>query len=171
MLRSIIILLFTFGWITPAISADVVMRQIPNVKKVGEGQLSIAFWDIYAATLYAPNGQWNPQKPYALSILYFRDIEGKDIADRSVEEIKNQGFSDTARLEDWRNQMRDVFPNVTDGTELIALFIPNTKTIFYQNGTRIGVIKDPLFGQCFSDIWLSEKTSEPALRNALLGQP
>lgn len=169
MRRSLLTMILVFGFSVPAIAADIATQQIPNAQKVGEGKLSIAFWDVYDATLYAPNGQWNPKQPFALSIRYFREIDGMDIAERSAQEMKKQGFSDEKLLADWRKQMQAIFPDVKDGTELIALFTTH-KTTFYHNGTFAGVIGDPLFSVHFSNIWLSEETSEPALRKALLGQ-
>ena len=169
MRRSILTLFLVFAFAGPAVAAEVAINQIPNVQKVGEGRLSVAFWDVYDATLYAPNGQWNPKKPFALSIRYFREIEGADIAERSVAEMKKQGFSDEQSLTSWRKQMQAMFPDVKDGTELTALFTTQ-KTTFYHNGKIAGVIEDPQFTKQFSNIWLSEKTSEPSLRKALLGQ-
>lgn len=169
MRRRILIAVIALFFATPAIAADVATQQIPNAQKVGEGRLSVAFWDVYDATLYAPNGQWSPKQPFALSIRYFREIEGADIADHSVEEMKKQGFSDEQQLADWRKQMQDIFPDVKNGTELVALFIAH-KTTFYHDGRISGVIQDLQFSKHFSNIWLSEKTSEPALRKALLGQ-
>jgi Chalcone isomerase-like len=169
MQRSAIILLFALGFSSPALSSPAALKHVPNAQKVGEGRLSVAFWDVYDATLYAPNGQWSPDAPYALSIRYFREIEGTDIAERSIEEMKKQGFTDNTALASWNTQMRNIFPNTKNGTELTALFTSNKTTEFYHNGKRIGVIKDPLFGKQFFDIWLNKKTSEPSLRKALLG--
>lgn len=170
MRRSVLIMLFALGFGAPAVAADAVMQQIPNAHKVGEGRLSIVFWDVYDAALYAPDGEWNPEKPHALSIRYFREIEGADIAERSIEEMRKQGFSDERLLADWYKQMLAIFPDVKDGTELTALFTSKKTTDFYHNGKRIGSVNAPLFGKYFFDIWLGEKTSEPSLRKALLGQ-
>lgn len=170
MLKLTTFIVLYFMMTSHAYANHVVNQHMPDAKKVGEGRFSFVFWDVYDATLYAPNGKWSPERPYALSIRYFREINGADIADRSIEEIKKQGFSDVKSLEDWHKQMLAIFPDVKDGTELTALFTSNKKTTFYHNGKLIAVIKDPLFGKYFFDIWLSDKTSEPALRKALLGQ-
>jgi hypothetical protein len=155
---------------SPAWSLGVVTHTVPDAKKVGEARLTYAFWDVYDATLYAPKGMLHPTKPYALSIRYFRQIDGKAIAERSVEEIEKQGFSDAEKLASWHEKMREIFPNVQDGTVLTAVFIPNKKTIFYHGSEKIGVIKDAEFTKRFADIWLGEKTSEPLLREELLGR-
>lgn len=150
--------------------ADNAVRQhLPNAQEVGHGRLSLAFWDVYDATLYAPEGVWNAQKPAAISIRYFREIEGSDIADRSIEEMKKQGFTDSKILAEWHQQMINIFPDVTNGTELTAILTDTRSTDFYRDGHLIGRIKDPKFGTYFFNIWLSAKTSEPQLRKELLG--
>lgn len=142
---------------------------IPGAKVVGKGRLSIAFWDVYDATLYAPQGKWSPVTPFALSIHYFREIEGKDIADRSVKEIRQQGFADEVKLAAWNTQMKSLFPDVKNGSVLTAVFYPDKETVFYDGEKQIGSIKGEEFAKYFSGIWLGEKTSEPELRQELLG--
>lgn len=154
---------------SPVMANDVALKYIPNAEKVGTGRLSVVFWDVYDATLYAPNGKWDAHKPYALSIRYFREIEGGDIADRSAEEIRKQGFSDEATLSQWQTQMRNIFPGVRSGSELTAVYTAQQSTNFYADGKPIGSIKNPEFSMHFFNIWLSEKTSEPELRKKLLG--
>ena len=150
---------------TPAFAIEGVLRQIPDAKPVGEGRLSLVFWDIYDATLYAPNGK------FVLSLRYKQTIDGHEIADRSVQEIRKQGYQDEIRLAAWNSQMKAIFPNVKEGTVLSALFIPGEKTVFYSGDKQIGVIADAEFARLFSDIWIGDKTSEPQLRRKLLGLP
>lgn len=148
---------------------EVISTSVPSASVVGRGILSYAFWDVYEATLYAPKGQWNPAKPFALSIEYYHEIDGKDIADRSVQEMRRQGFSDEIKLAAWNAQMKAIFPNVKDGTVLSAVYLPGKQTTFYSESRTIGTIKGDDFGRLFFGIWLNEKTSEPELRRALLG--
>lgn len=169
MLRSALAFILMLTLYTSAYADDVILKQIPGAKVVGEGRLSIVFWDVYDATLYAPHGKLDMDKPFALSIRYMREIEGLDIAERSAEEIRGQGFSDEEKLADWNTQMKNIFPDTKHGTRLTAVFIPGKKTIFYEGDRQIGTIKDAEFTQMFSDIWLGEKTSEPGLRRKLLG--
>lgn len=151
-------------------ASDVIRSSVPDAAEVGRGVFTYAFWDVYEATLYAPQGEWSPTKPFALSIEYFREIQGKDIADTSVQEMRKQGFTDEAKLALWGGQMRDIFPNVKKGVVLSAVYIPQQKTVFYHGSDVVGVIQGDEFGESFFDIWLGEKTSKPKLRQALLGQ-
>ena len=128
-------------------------------------------WDVYEATLYAPEGIWRKDRPFALSLHYLRDISGREIADRSVQGMRKQGYIDEITLAAWYSQMRSIFPDVQNGTVLSGIFIPGRDTFFYEGDRLIGIIKGDLFAQWFFGIWLSENTSEPQLRKKLLGLP
>jgi hypothetical protein len=156
--------------VTPAYALDQIGQYVPQAEKVGHGRLSVMFWDVYDASLYAPNGKWDKSAPFALQLFYLRDIPGKKIADRSIEEIRNQGFQDEVRLADWHAQMIRIFPDVDKNTSLTGIYTDTGGTIFLSGSKEIGRINDPVFGKYFFDIWLSEKTSAPDLRQKLLGQ-
>lgn len=156
--------------ITPAYALDHIRTYVPNAEKVGQGRLTYMLWDVYDAALYAPSGDWQSDEPFALQLSYLRNIQGQKIADRSVEEIRAQGFSDEVRLADWHTQMRSIFPNVDEGIALTGVYTNAGETIFYEGDREIGRIKDPQFGRQFFNIWLSPQTSAPDLRRKLLGQ-
>ena len=156
--------------ITQLHAADYIRSEMPSVKRVGEGRLTYMFWDVYDAVLYAPDGQWSQNKPYALHLSYLRDIKGEKIADRSVKEMRAQGFSDEVKLAMWHAQMEEIFPDVREGDALTGLRTREGHTVFFQDGTEIGRIKDPEFSKRFFDIWLHENTSAPELRLKLLGR-
>lgn len=170
MLRKFFLLLTVFLLSAHgAFAAQGIFASVPNAAVVGRGILSYAFWDVYQATLYAPKGRWDPARPYALSIEYYQTIDGKDIADRSVQEMRKQGFADEVKMAAWNSQMKTIFPDVKDGTVLSAVYLPGNQTTFYKGSDAIGVIKGDDFGRLFFGIWLDERTSEPELRRALLG--
>lgn len=152
-----------------AIASDTILAAVPSASVVGHGVLTYAFWDVYKATLYAPKGRFDPRKPFALSIEYYHALGGRDIADKSVKEMRKQGFVDDAKLAAWHTQMKAIFPDVKKGTVLSAVYTSKKQTTFYNGNRIIGAIKGDEFGKAFFGIWLSEKTSEAALRRALLG--
>ena len=148
---------------------EIVRAKMPDASRVGSGRFTYLLWDVYDATLYAPGGKWESSKPFALTLHYLRSIEGEDIADHSAEEIRQQGFENEVKLAGWYSQMKAIFPNVENGSTLTGMYVPNKPTRFFSNNKQIGVIHDPEFGEWFFNIWLSEKSSEPALRKKLLG--
>lgn len=169
-MRKLALTLLCMLFAIPASASDDISKYIPDASKVGSGRLSVVFWDVYDATLYAPKGTWDAAQPFALSIEYMRTIDGVDIADRSAEEIRKLGYTNEVKLAAWHSQMRSFFPDVTPGTELTGVYKPGKQTVFYHNGKHVGAIRDPEFGKWFFDIWLSEQTPEPKLRAALLGK-
>lgn len=169
-MRNLIALLcFMLVSIAEVRAEPVVRKLMPDASAIGSARMTYMLWDVYDATLYAPEGKWHQNQPFALTLHYLRSLNGEAIADRSVEEMRKQGFSDEVRLAAWYSQMREIFPDVTKGTTLIGFYKPGGQTIFYENEQEIGVIHDPEFGEWFFNIWLSERTSEPKLRRKLLG--
>ena len=165
-----IVCIIAFLGVMPAYAfVEQIENYVPAAKKVGEGRMTYMFWDIYDAVLYAPNGVWREDRPYALKISYLRNLEGGKIADRSAQEIREQGFTDEAKLAAWHAQMRKIFPDVSEGISLTGVNTGTGEAVFYMNNVEIGRIKDEKFSRAFFGIWLNEKTSAPNLRRKLLG--
>lgn len=148
---------------------DIAGRYLVDAQKVGDGVLTYLFWDVYRATLYAPRAGWRADAPFVLTLAYMRDLEGSDIADRTISEIRDQGYRDEKKLAAWLGRLLDLFPDVAAGDTLTAVRDAQGRTIFHRGPEHIGTITDPVFTTRFFDIWLGEKTSEPKLRRALLG--
>ncbi|MEM6603730.1 MAG: chalcone isomerase family protein [Pseudomonadota bacterium] len=141
------------------------------MQKIGYGTLSIAFWDIYHIGLYSAEKKWSYEVPFQLSIEYLTDIKGADIAERSIEEMRGIGYQDEKQLAVWYKNLKDIFPDVVDGTRLTAEFDPLSAkgvTKFYKNNKPIGEVSGQDFIRAFAGIWLSPKTSEADLREELL---
>lgn len=136
---------------------------------VGKARLSVLFWDIYDAQLFASKGEFSSKQPFALELKYLRDFEGKEIASRSVDEIRGLGMTDEVKLAKWYQEMKDLFPDVSEGESITGIVDTNGLSHFYLNEEPLGVIQDKEFGQWFFRIWLGEKTSEPKMREQLLG--
>jgi hypothetical protein len=155
--------------ITPAYAQNNFYNFVPDAQKVGEGRYTYLFLNIYDAALYAPQGAWDNDKPFALQLSYLRTFNGKRLADSSAKEIRRQGFTDEVKLATWHAQMRKIFPDVDRGVSLTGVYTETGGTIFYRDDIEIGRIDDPEFSRAFFSIWLDEKTSAPDLRRKLLG--
>lgn len=137
--------------------------------KVGEARLSFLFWDVYDAQLYAPAQNFRADGEFALSLQYLMDFSGPDIAERSIDEMRGQGYRDKPQLDRWLIEMLTIFPDVKEGDTLIGVRAANGHSQFFYNGNKIGEISDPLFADAFFGIWLAPNSSEPKLRKKLLG--
>lgn len=143
---------------------------IPNqFHLLGKGIYSALFWDIYSAELFTPQKTWQKQQSYALRLTYFRAFSGEAIAKRSIEEIEGLGFVQPERLQQWMQQMQQIFPDVKQGDSLTGMREANGVTTFYYGQRLVGQVEDPLFADWFFGIWLHPNTSAPELRQQLLG--
>lgn len=156
--------------ISPVWASDYISSYIPSAKTVGQGRMTFLMWDVYDATLYAQDGTWREGEPLALTLNYLRNLNGTDIARRSIEEMRGQGFRDEIKLAAWFGQMQKIFPDVTAGVSLTGVMAADGTTVFFRDDVEIGRINDPDFGRAFFNIWLSQRTSAPELRAQLLGQ-
>jgi hypothetical protein len=138
------------------------------------GQKRFRFWgfDVYDARLWTLPGfvaASYETYPLALELQYLRDFASQDIAKRSLKEMRRTGALSPAQAERWLAEMQRVFPNVKKGDRLLGSHQPGQGATFWLNGQRLGEIADAEFSRRFFGIWLSAQTSEPALRQALLG--
>jgi len=150
--------------------SQAIVNALPSAKLVGSATMEYLLWDIYDAELYAPDGMWRKDEPFALSLRYLRSLKGNDIARRSIEEIRGQGFKDETILAGWYDRLEAIFPNVVKNTRLTGVVNRQQQTEFYLDDALIGRIDDPLLSQKFFDIWLSDQTSAPEFRDRLLGE-
>ena len=65
--------------------------------------------------------------------------------------------------------MRQIFPDVKEGDRITGVQRPGEAARFFVNGQPRGEVRDAEFTRLFFGIWLSPRTSQPRLREALLG--
>lgn len=157
----------------PAVPAEVAAA-VPGATLQGSGRLRFIGLAVYDARLWrgaAPVGADWMAAPLALELIYLRNLVGKQIAERSLKEMRRQRDLTDDEAQRWLAAMTQMFPDVKEGDRITGLVVPGLGARFAINGTVKGDVRDPEFAKLFFGIWLSEKTSEPALRRALLGQP
>ena len=150
-----------------------VARVLPGANLTGQATLRFWGFDVYQASLWVAPGFSAPQyaqSAFALELRYLRDFNGADIAQRSIREMRRQGPMIAAQEARWEAQMRAVFPDVKAGDRITGIHQPGVGAVFLRNGRSLGSIADPAFAKIFFGIWLSEQTSEPAMRTALISR-
>lgn len=143
-------------------------QYIPNAQKVGEARYKVLFWKVFDAALYAPEGQFDKNEPFVLSLSYLRKIRGEQIVDQSISEIKQQGKATTEQLAQWREALLKIIPDVDTSSTITGVRTAQGAAAFFLNGSPIGTVEDPAFTPLFFDIWLGEETSNQKFRNTLL---
>ena len=144
---------------------------LPQQKLLGKTRLTVWGFQVYDARLWSAPGvkaSELPGQPFALELSYLRDFESADIAKRSLAEMRRSAAISDAQAKTWTAEMRRVFPNVVRGDRIMGVNQPGVGAQFFVNGKASGEIRDPIFARLFFGIWLSDKTSEPQMRDALL---
>jgi hypothetical protein len=152
-----------------AAANGIAVADLDDMQTVGEARMRVLFWDVYDARLLAPHGTYREDHPFALSLTYLRRLDGEKIAERSIEEMRGQGVTDDSTLDRWLAFLTEVIPDVGVADEIIGLAAADGSTRFFRDGVLIGEIDDARFTRAFFDIWLGDRTSEPGLRDQLLG--
>jgi hypothetical protein len=150
--------------------APSVLALLPEVALRGRGELTFFGLSIYDGYFWSPTPDWSPQQPFALELVYHHPFQGADIAKRSVVEITRLGYGSPEERARWSEQMERVFPDVSVGDRLTGVNLPDKGVRFFRNGRMLGEIDDCQFARAFFAIWLDPRTSEPALRQKLLGE-
>lgn len=150
-----------------------VTEHLPGGTLAGQARLRYWGFEVYEAQLWTPpsfRASQYAQHPLALSLTYLRTLRGKAIAERSLEEMRLQGPITTAQASTWLAQMQASFPDVRAQDRLTGLHQPGVGARFWFNGKPQATVADDAFSQRFFGIWLSESTSQPEMRRALLAR-
>jgi hypothetical protein len=140
-----------------------------TLRMVGQAHLTFMFWPIYDSRLYSADGSYQEgQLPLQLEIQYLRDVDADDLVQHTQSEWQRQGLSHGSQQQ-WLETLSRLLPDVSENDVLALVVDEQGRSEFLLNGQLLGQINDPLFGQHFLAIWLSPETSQPEMRQALLG--
>jgi hypothetical protein len=161
-----------FAWARRSGVPPEVLRELPDARLVGEGTLRFLGIHVYDIRLWAPDSLAmtnTSAAPLALELEYARSLDGKAIAERSIKEMQNLHGIGSPQAERWLLQLQQILPDVKAGDRLTGVQRPGEGSRFFVNGQHSGEVRDAEFTRLFFDIWLSPRTSQPRLREALLG--
>ena len=135
---------------------------------VGEARLKVFIWKVYDSALFTPSGHWQGGAPYRLSLHYLRDIPAATLVEETEKAWQEQGRSHP-RLNEWLGLLGDLWPDITEGDNLVFGLNDSGDSAFWFNGSPVGIIDDRDFGPLFGGIWLDPDTPRPGLRAQLIG--
>jgi hypothetical protein len=98
------------------------------------------------------------------------EFTSEELVERTMKELARHVNATALQKSAWEKQLLALWPNVKKGDSIRADVVPQKQVTFYFNDTKKGSIRDVIFAQYFTQIWLGENTSEPTLREQLLGQ-
>lgn len=149
-----------------------VAAELAGARLLGSGRLTFLGLHIYDARLWAADGftaDAFERHPIALELIYGRTLYGRLIAERSLDEMKRAGGFSEETGERWLASMKQIFPDVAKGERITGVQRPQEAARFFHNAALRGELRDAEFTRRFFGIWLSPQTSEPKLRQSLLG--
>lgn len=144
--------------------------QKSSFKPIGNTLFSILFWDLYKSKLLTTTGSYPiniEQDKLLYEIEYLKGITSKDLVGRTIDEWIHLGVPE-ARYQAYSSKLQTIWPDIKPGDSL-SMLMDDLGTAFYYNNSYVGTIEDAEFGPLFLDIWLAENTSQPDLRDELLG--
>jgi hypothetical protein len=147
--------------------------QLPGAQWAGSTRLRFFGFDVYDAQLWVAPGfraSTYALHPLALELTYLRALAGKDIAARSLKEMRGLDKISPEQETRWLAAMESALPDVKSGDRIAGLHHPTQGAHFWFNGQPRAWVKDPAFSRLFFGIWLAESTSQPALRAELLAR-
>ena len=159
----------------PSLSTNEILS---TMKEVGQAKLTKFFFDIYQSRLLVHSAEFNTDLllnskdkqsiyPIAFKITYLRDIKSKYLVKETVKQWQHLNISEK-EYGTFIPYLSQLWPNINKDDTLL-LYISNNQSVFYLNNEYLGQINNMTFGMLFLNIWLSESTSEPELRQQLLG--
>lgn len=147
-------------------------RRRPHLQ--GEGRLRFLGLLIYDVRLWTEEPGLDPadwaRQPLALEITYARGFDARQIAERSLGEMRRAETLPTGVAEQWLEAMSRIFPDIQPGDRLTGVHQPAGPARFFHNARLRGEVTDAGFGPRFFGIWLGPSSSQPALREQLLGR-
>jgi hypothetical protein len=159
--------------LVPAALPAEVAAELPGALWTGSARLRFFGFDVYDSHLWVAPGfkaaQFE-QHGLALELSYLRALSGRDIAERSLKEMKRAGELSAPQSQRWLAALQDAIPDVKAGDRITGLHSPGVGARFWHNGQPRPPVRDPEFSRLFFGIWLSSATSEPQLRSGLLSR-
>ncbi len=160
-----------FATLSPAAPPEVAAA-VPGARLRGSGRLTFLGLHVYDARLWVSDG-FNPAAWEAaaigLELVYARRLVGRQIAERSLKEMQRVPGIAPSQGDAWLAEMREAFPDVDKDDRITGVLVPGAAARFYKNGQRRREVRDSEFARRFFGIWLGPQTSQPQLREALLG--
>lgn len=146
----------------------------PRLSLRGRGTLRFMGLAVYEAELAVAAG-FDPARPEAsafeLKLAYLRKLSGAAIVDRSIQEMRRGGEIAPADEARWREFMARAFPDVNRGDVIVGRWQPRAASSSFAHNAGAPVeLLDPVFGPRFFGIWLAPHSSQPELRERLLGR-
>ena len=167
-MRCVVLIAMIMGSVTMAL-AEPWRAHVPDAEIVGTARLKVLLFKIYDATLYAPQGRFDPEGAFALRLDYLVDASKAQIVKRSLTEMQRQTKADKAQLKIWESFLNASFRDLKDGESATAIHNHDGSITFYLNDVEGETVNDTDFADAFMNIWLSDSARNLDFSRTLRG--
>ena len=151
-----------------AARGDALSQIMPTAKRVGIARFKVIFFKIYDAELFAPNGSFRRNGPYALRLTYLINARKDRIISSTVKEMKRQKAASKAVIESWIPLMERHFISMDEGSQADFIHTGDGRLLITANGRVISEITDGAFITALMDVWLGPKVRDKAFQDSLM---
>lgn len=153
-----------------AARGDALSQIMPTAKRVGIARFKVIFFKIYDAELFAPNGSFSRNGPYALRLTYLSNARKDRIISSTVKEMKRQKAASSKVIEGWVPLMEDAFISMDKGSYADFIHTGDGRVLLTANGKLISEITDSRFITALMNVWLGPKVRDKEFQDKLMGR-
>ena len=141
-----------------------------DMKLIGQGTLKVLFFEVYDIRLLSDSNPFSWENKFQLEFEYRRTLTKERVIDSSLKELKRQQNVTEQNLNEWETYLEEAIQPLQEGSKATIEWNPQGTITFQNEGVKSVTIKDEIFARSYINIWLGEETSQPKLRNQLLGK-
>lgn len=140
----------------PVLPAGIMKQAGTPFTQVGSSNYRKLGFNVYRASLWAPDGSYDKAKPFALQVHYTRSLSKDTVVNAVMDDVRKQQLADGATMDSWQKMLTKTLPAVKDGDEIVGLSTPGKPTRLFHNGRQIISISDRRLSDSFFNIWLGD---------------
>jgi hypothetical protein len=146
------------------------VSEASDMKLIGEGTLTVLFFKVYDVRLLADSKPFSWENKFQLEFEYRRTIKKENVIESTIKELHLQPTISEKDIDAWRTHLSQSIEPVQEGTRAEVAWNPKGQITFHYEGSQPTVVLDEKFARAFLNIWLGESSSQPKLRDQLLGE-
>lgn len=140
-----------------------------EMKLIGQGTLKVLFFEVYDIRLLADSKPFSWKNKFQLEFEYKREVKKETVIESSIKEMRRQSSFFDKDINKWQEYLEISIKPVQEGSQATVTWNPSGQITFHYQNSKPTTIEDENFARAFLNIWLGDETSQPKLRNQLLG--
>lgn len=143
---------------------------MPGATQVGAARYQALGFAVFDAALWAEDGAFSWEAPFALELRYRRHFSARSLADRSIVEMSRRSGQAPSGYAALRPRLRACFADVAPGDRIIGVSTGPDNASFYFNSEWRCTLQWRGLRRSFFGIWLDRTGRERAFSRRLLGE-